>query len=99
MSNRNKSKENQPGQQSAPVFLQGGQRYFIEALMQQGFGNDNLSVRWQLPTGVFEQPLSAASAAGTLTGVVTAFTTAAPLGGDGGIFGGGAFSETGSVTK
>jgi hypothetical protein len=42
---------------------------------------------------------SFASAAGTLTGALIAFTTAAPLGGDGGIFGGGAFSETGSVTK
>jgi hypothetical protein len=39
-----------------------------------------------------------ASAAGTLTSVVTAFTTAAPSGG-GGIFGGGSFSDTGSVTK
>jgi hypothetical protein len=40
-----------------------------------------------------------ASAAGTLTGVVTAFTTAAPPGGDGGVLGGEVFSDSGSVTK
>lgn len=53
-------------QQSAPVYLQGGCRYLLEALMQQGSGGDNLSVRWQLPNAAYEQPMSAISPAGTL---------------------------------
>src|SRR6516165_5363759 len=33
--------------------------------MQQGFGGDNLAVRWQLPDGSFEEPLTALGASGT----------------------------------
>lgn len=54
-----------PQQQSAPVYLQGGCRYYLEARMAQGSGGDNLSVRWQLPDGTLEEPMTAASAAGT----------------------------------
>jgi hypothetical protein len=54
-----------PGQQSAPIALQGGCRYYVEAIMQQGGGGDNLSVGWQLPSGVPELPLTAISATGT----------------------------------
>jgi regulation of enolase protein 1 (concanavalin A-like superfamily) len=53
-------------QQSAPISLQGGCRYYLEAQMQQGTGGENLSVRWQLPNGTFEQPMAAVSGAGTL---------------------------------
>ncbi len=53
-------------QQSAPIYLQGGCRYYLEARMQQGNGGENLSVRWQLPNGTYEQPMAAVSAAGTL---------------------------------
>ncbi|HEX4121550.1 MAG TPA: lamin tail domain-containing protein, partial [Verrucomicrobiae bacterium] len=53
-------------QQSAPVLLQAGYRYYLEADMQQGTGGDNLAVGWQLPNGALEQPMSALSAAGTL---------------------------------
>ncbi|SPE59588.1 exported hypothetical protein [Verrucomicrobia bacterium] len=53
-------------QQSNPIMLQAGCRYFIEALMQQGGGGNNLSVRWQLPNGTYEQPMAAVSSAGTL---------------------------------
>jgi len=64
-----------PSQQSAPIALQGGCRYYVEALMQQGGGGDNLSVGWQLPNGIQELPMTAVSAAGTLlipyTGVDT----------------------------
>ncbi|HUD83209.1 MAG TPA: hypothetical protein VMQ67_06885, partial [Candidatus Saccharimonadales bacterium] len=55
-----------PNQQSALISLQGGCRYYLEARMQQGIGGDNLSVRWQLPDGAFEQPMAAVSGAGTL---------------------------------
>ena len=53
------------GQQSAPVLLEGGRRYYLEAQMQEGSGGDNLAVRWQLPTGAFEEPLTAVTPAGT----------------------------------
>src|SRR5439155_10014291 len=52
-------------QQSAPVSLEGGRRYYVEALMQQGQGGDNLAVRWQLPNGTIEEPMTAQSPAGT----------------------------------
>ena len=54
------------GQQSASIALQGGCRYYVEAIMQQGGGGDNLSVGWQLPNGIQELPMTAVSAAGTL---------------------------------
>jgi hypothetical protein len=56
----------EPNQQSAPRYLEGGRRYYIEAIMQQGTGGDNLAVRWQLPDGTFEEPMTAVSPAGTL---------------------------------
>jgi len=53
-------------QQSAAVYLEAGRRYYLEALMQQGEGGDNLAVRWQLPGGAIEEPLASAGAPGTL---------------------------------
>jgi hypothetical protein len=38
-------------QQSAVINLVAGQRYYIEALMKQGGGSDNLSVAWMPPGG------------------------------------------------
>jgi hypothetical protein len=35
--------------QSAPIFLEQGKAYYIEALMKEGGGKDNLSVTWQMP--------------------------------------------------
>ena len=52
-------------QQSAPITLQAGRRYYLEAIMQEGGGGDNLCVRWRLPNGAIEEPLTASSAAGT----------------------------------
>jgi hypothetical protein len=49
----------QANQQSAPIPLLAGQRYYIEALMKEGSGGDNLAVRWQLPGGSFEEPIPA----------------------------------------
>jgi hypothetical protein len=65
-----------PSQQSAPVNLLGGVRYYLEALMQQGGGGDNLAVRWQLPNGAYEQPLSSQSPAGSWLVPFTGLTTA-----------------------
>ena len=37
------------GQKSVAVSLTAGQRYYLEALMKEGGGNDNLAVAWQKP--------------------------------------------------
>ncbi len=47
-------------QQSAAVYLEAGRSYYIQALMKEGGGGDNLAVRWQMPNGVVEAPLAAA---------------------------------------
>jgi len=44
-------------QTSALIPLLGGHRYYIEALMKEGGGGDNLTVRWQLPDGTIEEPI------------------------------------------
>lgn len=46
-----------PSQQSAAITLTAGQKYYIEALMKEGGGGDNLAVRWQLPNGTIEEPI------------------------------------------
>jgi hypothetical protein len=47
----------EPNQTSAPINLQEGDRYYIEALMAEGGGGDHLSARWQLPDGTIEEPI------------------------------------------
>lgn len=44
-------------QRSAPIQLEAGRSYYIEALMKEGTGGDNLAVRWQLPDGTIEEPI------------------------------------------
>ena len=46
-----------PSQQSAPVYLEAGKRYYIEALHKEGDGGDHLAVGWRLPSGVMEAPI------------------------------------------
>ena len=46
-------------QQSALIPLVAGQKYYIEALMKEGGGGDNLAVRWQLPSSTIEEPIPA----------------------------------------
>jgi len=46
-----------PQQQSQPVELKAGRRYYIEALQKQGGGGDHMSVGWRLPTGAEEKPI------------------------------------------
>jgi hypothetical protein len=38
-----------PQQKSKPVKLEAGKKYFVEALMYEGTGGDNLSVAWTKP--------------------------------------------------
>lgn len=45
------------GQQSTPVRLEAGRGYYVEALMKEGGGGDNLAVRWLRPDGVDEGPI------------------------------------------
>ncbi|TXK44138.1 T9SS type A sorting domain-containing protein [Pontibacter qinzhouensis] len=44
-------------QQSEPIRLQAGRRYYMEALHKEGGGSDNLAVGWQLPGGSLERPI------------------------------------------
>lgn len=45
-------------QQSALITLQAGECYYIEALMNEGGGLDNVAVGWQLPDGTLNRPIS-----------------------------------------
>ncbi|MEL6193559.1 MAG: PA14 domain-containing protein, partial [Bacteroidota bacterium] len=47
-----------PDQSSGAIELVAGKRYYIEALMKEGAGGDNLSVGWRMPDGAEEFPIS-----------------------------------------
>jgi hypothetical protein len=47
-----------PTQQSAPIQLVAGTRYYIEALHKQAWGNGYVGVAWRLPSGVLEGPIA-----------------------------------------
>ena len=47
-----------PQQQSDPVNLVAGRRYYIEARQKEGGGGDNLSAAWQIPGIGFDGPIS-----------------------------------------
>lgn len=44
-------------QESAPIQLQKDQTYYVEALMKEEGGGDNLAVRWRLPDNTLEEPI------------------------------------------
>lgn len=44
-------------QQSQPVYLIAGARYYVETLHKEAVGQDHLSVAWKLPDGKFEGPI------------------------------------------
>jgi glucose/arabinose dehydrogenase len=46
-----------PSQQSVPVNLVAGQKYYIEALHKEGTQGDNLAVGWQIPGNILERPI------------------------------------------
>ena len=46
-----------PEQQSVDIYLVAGNKYYIEALMKEQGGGDNLAVGWQLPNGTLERPI------------------------------------------
>jgi O-glycosyl hydrolase len=43
-----------PSQESSPILLTAGQKYYIEVLHKEGTGNDNVAVAWQGP-GITQQ--------------------------------------------
>jgi hypothetical protein len=47
-------------QQSAPIPLEAGRRYYIEALHKEITASDHLAVGWQLPGGELERPIPGA---------------------------------------
>ena len=46
-----------PEQQSAAIFLEQGKAYYVEALMREGGGGDNLAIGWTLPNGTLQRPI------------------------------------------
>jgi ELWxxDGT repeat protein len=48
----------QASQTSAPVHLEAGQRYYIEALHKEGVGGDHVAVAWRMPNGTLEAPIA-----------------------------------------
>ena len=65
-------------QQSAPIALVAGQRYYIEALQKQASGNDNLSVAWMPPGGTAIPTLGSALSVTSLTCSGTTATATLP---------------------
>lgn len=65
-----------PEQQSAPIELKRGARYYLEARHKNGGGDNHLAVAWKLPDGTFQGPipgkyLSAAAPVAVLPPVVS----------------------------
>jgi uncharacterized membrane protein len=48
-----------PSQQSRPMALSAGRRYYIEVLHKEALGFDHAAVGWQLPDGRLERPIPA----------------------------------------
>jgi hypothetical protein len=48
-----------PQQKSVFIPLVKDSLYYLSALMKEAYGGDNLALRWRLPNGVIEEPLSA----------------------------------------
>lgn len=48
------------GQQSQPIALTEGVRYYIEAVYKEGKVDDHCTVGWKLPNGVLERPIPGA---------------------------------------
>ncbi len=50
-----------PAQQSAPIALVAGQKYYFEMFHKEGTGNDHCSVAWQLPDGTYQKVVPSAN--------------------------------------
>jgi len=47
-------------QKSAPIYLQAGRKYYIEAQHAEFWAGDHVTVAWQMPDGKFEGPIAGA---------------------------------------
>ena len=47
-------------QQSRSMYLEAGKSYYVEALMKEGIGEDNLAVKWRRPDNNIEEPIPGA---------------------------------------
>jgi len=77
-----------PSQQSTPITLTAGQQYYIEALMKEGTGGDNLAVGWTTPSNgtttvipgtvlsPFVEPVTGIVVTPTNTSIAIGYTTA-----------------------
>ena len=52
-----------PQQTSAPIHLEAGQKYYVEAMFKEESGGENLCVAWKLPSGITETPIPSSSLA------------------------------------
>jgi parallel beta-helix repeat protein len=66
-------------QKSKAITLQAGQKYYIEVLHKQGGGGGNLAVRWMLPDGTMESPISGIHLAPYITETDNTVYTAADV--------------------
>ncbi|MDQ3622928.1 MAG: PA14 domain-containing protein, partial [Verrucomicrobiota bacterium] len=46
-----------PSQESAPLYLEAGYRYYVEVLYKEGTGGDHCAVGWKLPDETLERPM------------------------------------------
>ncbi len=63
------------GQQSAPVALQAGRRYYVEVVHHEANLIDHLSVQWRLPAGTMEGPIPNSRLAYEIAPLITADLT------------------------
>ncbi len=61
-----------PEQKSAPIQLEQGRRYYVEALFKENIGGDHCSVMWERPDGTREDPIPGACLSPILTAVARA---------------------------
>ncbi|MEL6843986.1 MAG: T9SS type A sorting domain-containing protein, partial [Bacteroidota bacterium] len=47
-----------PEQQSDSIYLEAGRSYYVEALVKENLGGDNLAVGWTLPDGSLQRPIA-----------------------------------------
>jgi len=67
-----------PEQQSAPVTLQAGRRYYVEARHKQAWGGGYLAVAWRRPDGSMQEPIPGTALAPFGTTAATPTPTPAP---------------------
>ncbi|MEO1449519.1 MAG: PA14 domain-containing protein, partial [Bacteroidota bacterium] len=55
---RSRQWDKYPEQQSTQTYLEAGRSYYVEAIVKEQYGGDNLAVGWTLPDGTLERPIT-----------------------------------------